>query len=116
MRNFEAKNIVIVGSSAGAPIGGEGLNQPMTRKLLTGVIPTVSHMASLCSRLFPYSVVCCCCANAAGSAVEQLPETRGYVGIGYVFGFAASLLFRSETATLRILPCITRAQWRHDLL
>ncbi|CDJ55971.1 hypothetical protein, conserved [Eimeria maxima] len=52
VRNFEAKNIVIVGSSAGAPIGG--------------------------------------------SAVEQLPEIRGYVGIGYVFGFAASLLFRGH--------------------
>lgn len=36
--------------------------------------------------------------NAAGSAVEQLREIRGYVGIGYVFGFAASLLFRWEEA------------------
>ncbi|CDJ38932.1 hypothetical protein, conserved [Eimeria tenella] len=49
VKNLQAQSIVIVGSSAGAPIGG--------------------------------------------SAVDQLQEIRGYVGIGYVFGSLASLLF-----------------------
>ncbi|CDI86767.1 hypothetical protein, conserved [Eimeria praecox] len=52
VKYLKAQNIVIVGSSAGAPIGG--------------------------------------------SAVEQLQEIRGYVGIGYVFGLAASVLFRGH--------------------
>lgn len=49
VKELRASNIVIVGSSAGAPI--------------------------------------------AGSAVDLLPEIRGYVGIGYVFGMIASILF-----------------------
>lgn len=49
VENLHAKNIFIVGSSAGAPIGG--------------------------------------------SAIDQLPEIRGFVGIGYVFGAFASILF-----------------------
>ncbi|KAL8445077.1 hypothetical protein Emed_005877 [Eimeria media] len=28
-----------------------------------------------------------------GSAIDQLPEIRGFVGIGYVFGMMASILF-----------------------
>ncbi|KAL8275326.1 hypothetical protein Esti_000775 [Eimeria stiedai] len=49
VKHLQASNIVIVGSSAGAPIGG--------------------------------------------SAIDQLPEIRGFVGIGYVFGMMASILF-----------------------
>lgn len=49
VKQLQASNILIVGSSAGAPIGG--------------------------------------------SAVDQLPEIRGFVGIGYVFGTLASILF-----------------------
>eukprot|EP00921_Rhytidocystis_pertsovi_P002475 GHVQ01004259.1.p1 GENE.GHVQ01004259.1~~GHVQ01004259.1.p1 ORF type:complete len:281 (-),score=43.52 GHVQ01004259.1:415-1257(-) len=49
VQNLKAKNILLVGSSAGAPI--------------------------------------------AGSAVDKVEEVKGFVGIGYVFGFAASLLF-----------------------
>ncbi|KAL8429263.1 hypothetical protein Efla_005540 [Eimeria flavescens] len=49
VKQLQASNIVVVGSSAGAPIGG--------------------------------------------SAIDQLPQIRGFVGIGYVFGWITSVLF-----------------------
>ena len=34
----------------------------------------------------------------AGSAVDKLPEIRGFIGIGYVFGVMASILFGCASA------------------
>ena len=54
--------------------------------------------------------VCLCPAPApagapiAGSACQRVPEVVAFVGIGYVFGMAASLLFGSHYASILQWP------------
>ena len=51
---------------------------------------------------FDRILLCCSSAGAAigGSALDRLPAFRAFVGLGYVFGWAASILFGGHYAAV----------------